>query len=57
VEITSNGSKHSFPVEAGTLMIQNDISYVNVDQFDSVYKQLQVSDRGEKVTIRAAKGN
>jgi carboxyl-terminal processing protease len=57
VEITSDGKKHTFPVEADKLVIKDGTSYVNVDVYASVFSQLQVSDQGEKVTIRAVKGN
>jgi carboxyl-terminal processing protease len=56
VELTSAGSKHSFPVEAGKLLIVNGTSFVNLDQFDSVFTQLQVATQGEKITIQATKG-
>jgi carboxyl-terminal processing protease len=56
VELTSADNKHSFPVEAGKLLIFNGTSYVNLDQFDSVFTQLQVATQGEKVTIQATKG-
>jgi carboxyl-terminal processing protease len=57
VEITSDGLKHAFPVETDKLVINAGTSYVNVDSFISVFSRLQVSDQGEKVTIRAVKGN
>ncbi|SEB59960.1 carboxyl-terminal processing protease [Paenibacillus sp. GP183] len=57
VEISSAGKKLTFPVEADKLVIKAGTSYVNVDQFASVFSQLQVTDQGEKVTIRAVKGN
>jgi hypothetical protein len=37
-------------------LIVNGTSYVNLDQFDSVFTQLQVATQGEKVTIQATKG-
>jgi carboxyl-terminal processing protease len=57
VEIISDGKKISFPVEMDKLVIKAGTSFVNVDLFASVFSQLQVSDQGEKVTIRAVKGN
>lgn len=57
VDISDHKGTHSIPVEADKLIIENGISYVNVDLFDDYFPQLQVKDQGENVSIRAVKGN
>ncbi|GFZ90239.1 hypothetical protein GCM10008018_40610 [Paenibacillus marchantiophytorum] len=57
VDIADSKGTHAIPVEEDKLIIENGISYINVDLFDDYFPQLKVNDQGENVSIRAVKGN
>lgn len=57
VDISDGKQTYAIPVQADKLIIENGVSYVNVDLFDDYFPQLKVNEQGENVSIRAVKGN
>jgi carboxyl-terminal processing protease len=57
VEVSTADTKHAFPVEAGTLVINEGTSYIDLDSFTAVFPQLTASVDEHSVSIQATKGN
>lgn len=57
VEVTTANAAHSFPVEAGTMIIQDGTSYINLASFQAKFPQLAATVQDQSVMLEVTKGN